>query len=1288
MSEGLRQRAEALLASVERQSPELVRLAEVLSLAVRVEPALLRKARLTLTPKLAVSGETDLWFGPLVESSGAGGFVFRWEVLELLRERLAQKPVRLAEAWKLTRSFHPFIPPSAALEEEVTWASLAGHSEDELARKLGRALTAMLSNSQRGVGIARWALRALPRLPERARSSESAALLAMGTVSRVDGSWLWLNEALPKQLPSQVWRVLGSLPTVTRRLVRAPEGITFLEPEASEGQRLELPDTRPPLLELAWEEDDEPRRKLVIAEPGMHHELPSGVERLQLRALDGHRWELTAVLEQEQQVATAPSGEKVQVFISAKWPASLRLRHVLAPHLPEIVFTVPSVGDNFSYSLSEALLEASLVIVVADAAYWTSEHCRRELQVALLPYTQLPRGSSAEARRSALEHIVLVRPEHGFEKAFDELPRELLQIHWPAVDDISGIAAVLRVRLGARLPRLRERLKALGLPDTVILNLRRNESRLPPPLSLDTLRYFPKTLPPSFGNEFVGRDDALWRLHYLLAVQAESTPPIVSVEGMGGVGKTRLALEYIHRFGPRHFTGGIFWVDADASDDRLEEQFHGILRTLQPDTPALTSFRKRGRHVTLELAIAIEQVAQRAPILYVIDFFPGPWSVRIDEVLSRYCPGFRFASVIVTTRQTLAYGHPIPALKPFSLDPLDLDSAVELLTQGAERTLLRTQEWQAIAQWVGNLPLALNLLNRLLRDGRLSGTALFERLHRDPMRFLEEHSQGGGSRPPMERSLTEILEDTFAGLPVQERQLAQFIAWFAPAPVPIALLKEMDSRALAVIATGEKLAFLTRETVEKVPVLQMGSWLIAAFIRSKSPQPVAELMRVCRSLLAIMEPDSLRDPTRWPMIRACLPHAEDVFNRLREFPLGDELVDFVELGIRVSRFLLAEGRPARARPFAGEAHEHAAEVLGIGDRRTIEALACFAAVERSENHLPEARRFYEQRRDHLAQALRSTEHPDFFVATMDLGETLLAQGDLDGARQELESALVMSNRLLGGTHARTAIAKALLAQVLQQQGRFEDAMKLYQEALETLHQALGRDHLDTLTAGTDLAAVLAALGQMSSARQVQEEVLERAKKLLRDEHPLTVRMTTNLASILEAQGQREQAVELRARVAEHLLEAEEEEHREGTLSFPPAPDDVELQELISDRFFTGETPDALSEMGHVVVRSVDVTSFEEGEVVDQSRVIHGGGSVGVELMVGKDGLSDSFPFNFTVEQRTDGSLHITDLTVNNSAFYAGQEDFEDGGEAGPKEPPEEASEAEPVGRDDKDKGDF
>jgi hypothetical protein len=140
-----------------------VQLAKLASLALRVEPHLLRRLRLELLRDADVGIEADLWFGPLVESRGVRTIVLNRYVVELLREKLAEDRQLLLRVIALTEQAHTEAATTIRLEEQLT--ALAILNEPDAAQKIDEALRPALRTMQVGGEgarqLAQWAMRAL-----------------------------------------------------------------------------------------------------------------------------------------------------------------------------------------------------------------------------------------------------------------------------------------------------------------------------------------------------------------------------------------------------------------------------------------------------------------------------------------------------------------------------------------------------------------------------------------------------------------------------------------------------------------------------------------------------------------------------------------------------------------------------------------------------------------------------------------------------------------------------------------------------------------------------------------------------------------------------------------------------------------------------------------------------------------------------------------------------------------------------------------------------------------------
>lgn len=220
----------------------------------------------------------------------------------------------------------------------------------------------------------------------------------------------------------------------------------------------------------------------------------------------------------------------------------------------------------------------------------------------------------------------------------ERLPPAVRTRSWPRADETAALAALVRQQLERSPQTIAEQLGS----DDLARELRtafEAEAALPPPRPLAGVPMFPIEVSKSLHERFVGRDDDLWRLHFHLATLRgdPATAAALSgwLEGGGGFGKTQLAAEYLHRYGPAYHPGGLFWINAEASDAALEQQHFEILRTLRPDTPEQRLLCERGTTARAELARALHALPPERPVLFVVDNVPRRRRVRSTRGVRR-----------------------------------------------------------------------------------------------------------------------------------------------------------------------------------------------------------------------------------------------------------------------------------------------------------------------------------------------------------------------------------------------------------------------------------------------------------------------------------------------------------------------------------------------------------------------------------------------------------------------------------------------------------------------------
>jgi FxsC-like protein len=406
---------------IETVSPDVAELAKVVSLAIRVEPYLLRAARLELLPHLSAGTEADLWFSPLVESRSPLGLVLAQGVAEELRRELAKDRALLAGAWRITREAHRDSHPTIRLEERLIRLALAGRDEeserepsDEIEELLLQALAALAVGTD-ALGIARWAARALPRMPDVARDSDTAEALALGAGARLDGYRILEKEFPTEGALEKLRWVLPSEKSITVGVRLLDNGVEFSEPPAAGAHRLEVPGTNPLLFELfdvagadtVTEEfaegsaaDTTPRAVEVSLSPGETRFRPVAFEEIRLRTARGRTYALRRVATEPE--PTAPPAYWFYFSYAGRDQRNVPYLREFYNDLVQEVRKLAGItssasdaqigffdevgietGDRWADRVAEALNSCRTFVCLLSASYLDSEFCGKEFQVFL-----------------------------------------------------------------------------------------------------------------------------------------------------------------------------------------------------------------------------------------------------------------------------------------------------------------------------------------------------------------------------------------------------------------------------------------------------------------------------------------------------------------------------------------------------------------------------------------------------------------------------------------------------------------------------------------------------------------------------------------------------------------------------------------------------------------------------------------------------------------------------------------------------------------------------------------
>lgn len=793
------------------------------------------------------------------------------------------------------------------------------------------------------------------------------------------------------------------------------------------------------------------------------------------------------------------------------------------------------LGEQFPQRLIDGVLHARVVVVFLSAGYLGRWYCIRELRLALSDFEALiakPEATAAE-KAKALAGIVIALPPGRSDGLLDHLPPQLRTAAWPLTTETDRLADLVNVRLSASPP---SRAPSPAEPRPLVAGTLLEESAIPAPASLAQIPSYPQVLAPSLGDGFFGRADDLWRIHFALSTLREAPGRAAltgSLEGGGGFGKTRLALEYVHRFGAKHYPGGVFWIDAEGDEDRLETQFHGVLRVLHPELPELIHFREQERDAHAELGAALEHASLRAPILMVVDNVPETPAGTSPRPLATWCPAIGKIALLATSRTSVSLES--NAVRPLRIDVLPRGASVALLANGLPDGEVDRDALARVAGWVGDLPLALELLNRALRTG-LQLPELIQKMDTSgPSRELDEQMDALRSHVPQGalRGITEAFSISYELLSPDARKAARLIARMAPDAVPLELLNALgpDVSSAPVRTALTARSFMTPARPVGVPAIGRMHRVLADFLRGRSGQPEQEANLVGARLLELLPPGDSRDPREWPRFEALRPHAEQVFHDVVSGRSPGDADTATQLASRVAELIMEQGAARSAEEILREAAGHAERILGAEHYGTLALQNQLAELVRLLGRYDESR---EMNRSVLTRLERRFGVSDK-LAVVSLQNLALAEhdaGDQLKAIELLRRAVDSAGTAFGPHHALTLRAMTNLARMLEMEGRYDEAGDLFERVLDVQLESLGPDDADAILTQSGLALNQTNRGAYATAWALHEDLVKRCVRLYGEKHPSTLIARGHLAWTLHKLKKNEAAFELLRSVIE------------------------------------------------------------------------------------------------------------------------------------------------------------
>jgi hypothetical protein len=657
---------------------------------------------------------------------------------------------------------------------------------------------------------------------------------------------------------------------------------------------------------------------------------------------------------------------------------------------------------------------------------------------------------------------------------------------------------------------------------------------------------------PPRNKNFTGREDLLLQLRVGTSTDVTAVVPH-ALHGLGGVGKTQLAIEYAWRF--RSDYDVVWWIPAD--------QPVLIRSSLAALAPRLGLPPVTATGIDDACNAVLDSLRRGDPHdRWLLIFDNADQPEEINDIIPRG-PGH----VLITSRN-----HRWESIVDTVLvNVFDRAESVAFLSKRIPNAISEHDAIQ-LAEELGDLPLALEQAGALQAETGMSAEEYLRLLKEQTSELLAENKPTEYPVPmtaAWKLSVSKLIEQ----LP-DAADLLRCCAFFGAEPIPrdvfLRTVQDVQPRLGALLARpillskaiGELRRFALAQIDLAARTIQVHR-LIQALLREElSPEQRDLFRRDVHLLLAAAAPKDPDDAAQWPQYAALAAHV--VPSRLAESedPIVRELaLDIAryhyQSGDRPSSRALLERLIDRWRADSGADHpdvlaaqrhlgntlrelgeyqvayeldrvtlERSRKILGPQAELTVVLMNSFGSDLRARGEFRAARDLDEQSRRLHEEAFGETDTRTL-RSMNNLALDYGLNSDYQAARELHQSTYVLQqNEAAKVSASNLLVSVSGLSRAVRLCGDYAQARELGYDAYEFGRQQLSADHYRTLRAAKDLSIALRRTDEHDEALSLARDVFERCRRLFGADHPDTLAAAMSLTNILRTVGQFDEAIEL------------------------------------------------------------------------------------------------------------------------------------------------------------------
>jgi hypothetical protein len=609
---------------------------------------------------------------------------------------------------------------------------------------------------------------------------------------------------------------------------------------------------------------------------------------------------------------------------------------------------------------------------------------------------------------------------------------------------------------------------------------------------------------PLRNKNFTGRDAIFTQLrrsavHRVTVVVPQEDPLPQALQGLGGVGKTAVAVEYAHRFRTEYDV--VWWIPAD--------QLPLVRASLAALAARLGLESASSSGIEGAASAALDALRRGLPYSRWLLIFDNADQPEDFPDLIPQGPG----DVLITSRNPRWDSR----AETVQMNVFSRTESVDFLRKRAPVNITDL-EANLLADKLGDLPLALDQAGAMLAETGMPVDEYLGLIEEQIVKIMDE-----GKPAEYQTSVTAAWSVSVAKVRQQlpeAQKLLRCCAFFGPEPIPRDVFRRAtqatDTRVSDLMQDSILFARAIRE-LGRFALVTIGRRsitvhrLVQALLRGElSPDEQAEYRHDVHKILTAAAPPGPADDRQWPRYRELLPH---VTSETTGFPhCQDPQVRTFALDIM--RYLYLDGDQTSCEELTRRFIRQWTEDSSQDDPAVIDARRHHGNVLRALGRYDEALDLNAHNLD-AARRVRGESDEVTLAIQASVAADERARGNFKKALDIDNESLALSQKAFGQTHPQTMRSVSNLALDHGLNSDYRTAQEMSQLAYQLLSESnTGVSPTEVLIAWYQMAWALRLQGDYSAARDVGEDALDYGRERLGADHPATIRTATALSIAL------------------------------------------------------------------------------------------------------------------------------------------------------------------------------